>query len=120
MGILVLFIGGALPIELHFYPDRLRSYLGVYALALVLCGLAWLAALRWTMHTRAIATAWGALLGLCVAAYYPIVQADATIAMAALICLVTAIPATLPFGAWHQLTFACACAASLFGIFVWG
>jgi signal transduction histidine kinase len=120
MGILVLFIGGALPIELHFYPGRLRSYLGVYAVELVVCGLAWMAARRWTMHARAIATAWGALLGLCVAAYYPIVQADATIAMAALICLVTAIPATLPFGAWHQLTFGLACAGSLFGILLWG
>src|SRR6185436_382457 len=116
----VLFIGGALPIELYFYPGRLAAYLAVYAVELVVCGIAWGAARRWPSHARAIASAWGALLGLCVAAYYPIVQADATLAMAALICLVTAIPATLPFGAWHQLTFGLACAASLFGILLWG
>lgn len=120
MGILVLFIGGALPIELHFYPDRLRPYLAVLVIEVLLCGLAWVAARRWPAHARAIATGWGALLGLCVAGYYPLVQADATLAMAALICLVTAMPATLPFGVWHQLTFGCACAASFIGILLWG
>jgi signal transduction histidine kinase len=120
MGILALFIGGALPIELNFYPDRLIPYLAVYAVELVVCVLAWAAALRWPSHARAIATAWGALLGFCVAAYYPIVQADATLAMAALICLVTAIPATLPFGVWHQLIFGLSCALSFIGIFLWG
>lgn len=120
MGILVLFIGGALPIELYYYPGRLRAYLGVYAVELVVCAIAWLAAWRFPDHARAIATAWGAALGFCVAAYYPIVQADATLAMAALICLVTAIPATLPFGVWHQLAFGIACGASFFGILLWG
>jgi signal transduction histidine kinase len=60
------------------------------------------------------------VLGFCVAGYYPLVQADATLAMAALICLVTAMPATLPFGVWHQLAFGCACATSLIGILLWG
>jgi signal transduction histidine kinase len=120
MGILVLFIGGALPIELHFYPGRLESYLAVYLGELAVCGIAWGAARRWPHHARRIATAWGAALGLCVAAYYPLVQADATLAMAALICLVTAMPATLPFGVGHQLAFGCACAASLIGILLWG
>ncbi len=120
MAILALFIGGALPIELHFYPDRLGPYLAVYAVELVVCGLAWAAAVRWPGHARAIATVWGALLGLCVAGYYPLVQADGTLAMAALICLVTAIPATLPFGVWHQLLFGGACAASFIGIMIVG
>ena len=120
MGILVVFIGGALPIELHFYPDRLRPYLAVFLVELVVCAVAWTAARRRPDHARAIATAWGAALGFCVAAYYPIVQADATLAMAALICLVTAIPATLPFGARHQVIFGGACAASLVGILLWG
>ena len=111
----MLFIGGALPIELYFYPGRLRAYLAVYAVELVVCAIAWLAAWRWPDHARAIASAWGATLGFCVAAYYPIVQADATLAMAALICLVTAIPATLPFGVRHQLAFGSACVASFFG-----
>lgn len=120
MGILVIFIGGALPIELHFYPDRLEPYLAVFVVELVACAVAWAAARRWPDHARAIATAWGAALGFCVAAYYPVVQADATLAMAALICLVTAIPATLPFGARHQMIFGGACAASLVGILLWG
>jgi signal transduction histidine kinase len=120
MAILAIFIGGALPTEIHFYPDRFDAYVGVYLVELLVCGVAWLAASRWPQHARAIATAWGALLGACVASYYPIVQADATLAMAALICLVTAIPATLPFGVWHQLVFGLSCAASLIGILLWG
>ncbi|MEO6028730.1 MAG: HAMP domain-containing sensor histidine kinase [Candidatus Binatia bacterium] len=120
MGILLFFILGALPIELHFYPGRLRPYLEVYVVEMALCGIAWAAARRWPEHARAIATGWGAVLGLCVASYYPLVQADATLAMAALICLLTAMPAMLPFGVWHQLTFSCACAASFIGIVLWG
>ncbi len=120
MGVLAVFIGGALPIERHYYPGRVPAYLAVYGVELLVCAFAWLAARRWPHRTRAIATAWGALIGLCVAAYYPIVQADATLAMAALICLVTAIPATLPFGVRHQLLFGGACAGSFFGIFLWG
>jgi signal transduction histidine kinase len=120
MIILIAFIGGALPIELHFYPDRLRPYVAVFAVELFLCAVAWAATRAWPQHARAIATAWGGALGLCVAAYYPLVQADATLAMAALICLVTAIPATLPFSARHQLIFGGACAASLVGILLWG
>ena len=75
MGILALFIGGALPIELHFYPGRLRPYLGVYVVELAICAIAWAAARHWPSRARAIATAWGGLLGLCVAGYYPIVPA---------------------------------------------
>lgn len=120
MAILAIFIGGALPTELHFYPDRLEAYVAVYLVELLVCGFAWLAASRFPHHARAIATAWGALLGACVASYYPIVQADATLAMAALICLVTAIPATLPFDVRHQLVFGLCCAASLIGILLWG
>jgi signal transduction histidine kinase len=120
MGILILFIGGALPIELHFYPGRLEPYLAVYAFELAICGIALAAARRRPDRARLIATTWGSVLGVCVAAYYPLVQADATLAMAALICLVTAMPATLPFGVWHQLAFGSACAASLIGILLWG
>jgi signal transduction histidine kinase len=120
MAILALFIGGALPIEMHFYPERLQIYVGLYVVELLVCGVAWLAVLRLPHHARAIATAWGALLGACVAVYYPIAQADATLAMAALICLVTAIPATLPFGVGHQLVFGLSCAASLIAILLWG
>ena len=120
MAVLALFIGGALPIEMHFYPGRFDVYVGLYAVELVLCGIAWTVAARWPHQTRAVATAWGALLGACVAVYYPIVQADATLAMAALICLVTAIPAVLPFGARHQVVFGLSCAASLIAILLWG
>ena len=120
MGILMLFIGGALPIELYFYPARLQPYLAVYACELAVCAFAWLVARRWPDRARVTATVWGSLIGLCVAIYYPIVQGDATLAMAALICLVTAIPATLPFNARHQLAMGGACMASFFGILVWG
>ena len=120
MAILALFIGGALPIEMHFYPERFEVYVGLYAVELLICGVAWLAAVRWPSQARTVATTWGALLGGCVAAYYPIVQADATLAMAALICLVTAIPAVMPFGARHQVVFGLSCAASLIAILLWG
>ncbi len=120
MAVLALFIGGALPIEMHFYPERFDVYLGLYAVELLVCGIAWIAAVRRPYHARAVATGWGALLGACVATYYPIVQADATLAMAALICLVTAIPAVLPFGARHQIVFGLSCAASLIAILLWG
>ena len=120
MGILALFIIGALPIELFFYPDRLWTYLAVYAVELIACGIAWTAARRWPHRTRAIATVWGGTMGFCVAAYYPLVQADATLALAALICLVTAVPATLPFGVRHQVVFGLSCAASFVGILLWG
>jgi signal transduction histidine kinase len=120
MAILLLFIGGALPIELHFYPGRLSAYLGVYAVELVVCGVAWAAARRWPSRARAIAALWGAVMGLCVSGYYPLVQSDATLAMAALICLVAALPATLPFDVRHQLTFGGACAVSFIGILLWG
>lgn len=120
MAILAFFILGALPIELYFYPDRLRPYLAVYAVEMAVCAVAWVVAWRRPAHARAIATAWGTALGCCIAAYYPLVQADATLAMAALICLVTAIPATLPFDVRHQLVFGLGCAASLVGILLWG
>ncbi len=120
MGILMLFIGGALPIELHFYPDRLRPYVTVYVVELIVCAFAWLAARRWRDHARRIAMLWGGLIGLCVVSYYPVVQGDATLAMAALICLVTAIPATMPFDARHQLVFGVTCTVSFLGILAWG
>lgn len=120
MGVIVAFVGWALPIELYLYPDRLRPYLAVYAVELLVCAVAWLAARRWSRYARLIATAWGAVLGVCVAAYYPLVRGDANVAMAALICLVAAIPAVLPFGVGHQLAFGGACALGFFGVLASG
>lgn len=120
MGVVAFFIGGGLPIELLFYPGRLVPYLTVYAVELVLCGAAWVAARYRPAHARTIATAWAAGLGMCVASYYPLVQADATLAMAALISLVAVIPAVLPLGLRHQMMFGGACALSFFAILACG
>ncbi len=114
------FIGGALPIELYFYANRLRPYLTTYAAELAVCGIAWLAVRRWPGHARAVATLWGGVLGVCVAAYYPLVHGDANVAMTALICLVCAIPAVLPFGVVHQLVFGSICALAFFGVLASG
>jgi signal transduction histidine kinase len=120
MSVMAAFLGGALPIELYYFPGRLIPYLTVYALELVISATAYIAAWYWQSHARAIATAWAALLGLCIAAYYPLVNGDATLAMAAIICLVSAVPATLPFAARHQIVFGSVCAAGYFGILAWG
>jgi len=120
MAVLLAFIGGALPIELYFYRDRLRPYVTMYALEIVVCAIAWVAARRCERQSRAIATAWGAVLGLCIAAYYPLVRGDANIAMAALICLVAAVPAILPFDVGHQLVMGGICALGFFGVLASG
>ena len=45
MAVLLAFIGGALPVELFFYRDRLRPYVTMYALEIVVCAIAWVAGL---------------------------------------------------------------------------
>jgi signal transduction histidine kinase len=120
MAVLAAFLAGALPIELYYYPGRLAPYLAVYGVEVALSLVAYAAAKRWATHARAIATAWAALMALCVCAYYPLVGGDATLAMAALICLISVVPATLPFGLWHQLAFGCTGALGFFAIVAWG
>jgi signal transduction histidine kinase len=115
MGALLLVILAAPPIEVYFNPERFGPYLAVFTVEVV-ASLAGLVAARWfSGHSRAIATAWGAALGLCMAAYYPLVNGDATLAMTALICLVATLPAMLPFGFWHQAILGAACGLGFLG-----
>jgi signal transduction histidine kinase len=120
MAVFLAFLGGALPIELFFYPGRLRPYLLVYGLEIAVSGAAYAAALAWAHRTRTIATAWASALGLCICTYYPVVGGDATLAAAALICLVAAMPTILPFGTRHQLVLGGVCAAGFFAIIASG
>jgi signal transduction histidine kinase len=118
--VLILFLATSLPIELYYYPGRLGPYLAVYAVELVVSLAAWVAARRRRRQARAVATAWAAAMALCICSYYPLVDGDAAIAIAALICLIAAMPAMLPFDARHQLAFASVAALGFFGIVAWG
>jgi len=119
-GVFLAFLAGALPIELYFYPDRLPAYLFVFAVEVAVSWAAWVAARRWGDHGRAIAAVWGSALGLCICAYYPIVAGDATLAAAALICIIAGMPAMLPFGLRHQLVLGTTCALGILGLVAWG
>jgi signal transduction histidine kinase len=118
--VLVLFIGGAFPIELTYYPEHLGTYAAVYVVELLLCALAWMAARRRPERAQAIAATWAALMTVCVAGYYPLADADATLAMAALICLVAAMPAIMPFGLRHQAAVGSVGVTALITILVLG
>jgi signal transduction histidine kinase len=118
--VLMLFLGASLPVELYYYPGRLGPYLAVYAAELAVSLAAWVAARRRRRQARAVATAWAAAMALCICSYYPLVDGDAAIAIAALICLIAAMPAILPFDARHQLAFASVAALGFFGIVVSG
>jgi signal transduction histidine kinase len=121
MGMLLLVILAALPIEVYFDPKRLVPYIAVYTVEVLASLAALIAAHCFTQRARTIATAWGSTLGICMASYYPLVNGDATLAMTALICLVATLPAMLPYGVWHQAFLGGACTlgflvALLFGI----
>ena len=104
VALLLAFLGGALPIEAYYYPWHLRGYCLVLGLETALSLVA-LLAVRWRPRdARLIATLWATAMGLCVLGYYPLVNGDATLALAAVLCVVTAMPAILPFGLRHQLT----------------
>ena len=107
--VLVLFMAGAFPVEAYYYPEHLPLYLAVYTIEILLCGLAYLVARRRSDRAQAVAAAWAGAMGACIALYYPLVGADATLAMAALICLIAAMPAIMPFGVRHQAALGAAC-----------
>ena len=88
IAVLLVFLAGALQVELFYFPSRLRAYLFVYGIEVVISGAAYVGALNFPRHTRAITASWASVMGLCVAGYYPIVNGEATLALAALICLV--------------------------------
>jgi signal transduction histidine kinase len=116
MWVLLAFLGGALPIELYFYPGRLRTYLVVYAIEIGISATAYLVARRRPDRARIVATAWASAIGLCICGYYPLAGGDATLAAAALICLVATMPTILPFGLRHQIVLGSVCAAGFFAI----
>ena len=118
--VLVLFIGGAFPVEWYYYPEHLPTYLGTYLVETLLCALAYQLARRRPHQAQAIAAAWAGAMGVCIAAYYPLVEADATLATAALICLVAAMPAIMPFGVRHQAALGGVCAGALAMIMLLG
>jgi len=103
IAMLIAFLGGALPIEAYYYPAHLRGYLLILGIEVILSLVALLCA-RWRPdRSRLVATVWASVMGLCVLAYYPLVDGDATLALAAVLCLISAMPAVLPFGLRHQL-----------------
>ena len=120
MVILLAFIGGGLPIEVYYFPERLRTYLLVYVAEVVACVAAYACARRWPLRARAVATVWAITISLCVCSYYPLVDGDATLAMCAVICLVAALPCMLPLGLRHQASFGAACAAGFVVILILG
>jgi len=109
VGMLLAFMLGALPIEAYYYPSHVETYVVVLAVELALSGLTLLACRWWPHRARAIATAWASVMALSVLAYYPLVGGDATLALAALLCLISAMPAILPFGLWHQIVLCSVC-----------
>ena len=120
IGMLLAFLVGALPIELYYYPQHLEGYLEVLAAEFLLSGVCLLAVRIWATHARAIATAWASIMGLCMLGYYPLVHGDATLALAALLCLISAMPAILPFGLWHQIILCGVCTTSFVTIIAFG
>ena len=115
IALLLAFLGGALPIEAYYYPWHLRGYCLILGVETVLSLVA-LLAVRWRPHdARAISAVWASVMGLCVLAYYPLVDGDATLALAAVLCVITAMPAILPFGLGHQLAV---CATVTVGLIV--
>ncbi len=101
IAILVAFLAGAFPVELYYFPSHEGAYLRLFAFEASLSALAFAGGLRWPNRSRTIATAWATAMAGCVVAYYPVVGGDPTLAMAALVCLVAAMPAMVPLD-WHH------------------
>ena len=120
VGMLLAFLLGALPIEAYYYPWHVETYVLVLAVEFALSGLAVLASHWWPHRARAIATAWACVMALCVLGYYPLVGGDATLALAALLCLISAMPAILPFGLGHQITLCTVCTVGFVAIIASG
>lgn len=120
IGILLAFLIGAFPVEAYYYPGHRAAYLAVLAVEAVLSGIALLLAWVSRFWVRWIATLWGAAMALCIVGYYPLVQADLTLAMLALICLVAAMPAMLPIDWYQQAVIGLAAFLGLGGLLLSG
>jgi signal transduction histidine kinase len=115
VALLLAFLVGALPIEAYYYPWHLRGYCLVLGVQTALSLVALIAARWWTNRVRVLATVWATVMGLCVLGYYPLVDGDATLALAAVLCVISAMPAILPFGLRHQLAL---CVSVTIGLIV--
>lgn len=109
VGMLLAFLIGALPIEAYYYPHHVEWYVVVLGVEFAFSGASLFAVRFWPQYARAIATAWACFMALCVLVYYPLVGGDATLALAALLCLISAMPAILPFGLRHQVLLCAVC-----------
>ena len=118
--LLLAFLGGALPIEAYYYPTHVRGYLLILGIEAALSMLALLCASWRPEKSRLVATAWASAMGLCVLAYYPLVDGDATLAVAAVLCVISAMPAILPFGLRHQLALCVSVIVGLVGVLLAG
>ncbi|MEW6272942.1 MAG: HAMP domain-containing sensor histidine kinase [Thermodesulfobacteriota bacterium] len=120
MWLVLAFVAGALPIELYYYPEHRDSYLLVLGIEGLVSILAYVW-LRWQpLLARAIAIAWASVMAVCVVAYYPLVDGDATLAVVALICMISAMPAVLPFGLRHQVLLCGVCTVAFAVLIVGG
>lgn len=113
IALLLAFLAGALPVALSSRGVGAARDLAVLGIAALLSALALALSQRHPERTRRIAAAWGAVIALCLTAYGPLVAQDATLAMIALVCLVTALPVLLPFDGSHQLAIGAAGLAGL-------
>jgi signal transduction histidine kinase len=118
--LLVAFLVGALPIEAYYYPAHRDGYVAVLALEVVVSLLAYVAVRLRPDRARVIALAWASAMGLCILGYYPLVDGDATLALAAVLCLISAMPALLPFGLWHQVVLCLVCGGGFMALAVAG
>ncbi len=106
------FLVAALPIELFYFPDRANVYLLVLGVQLGLSSVAIGLARSRPDRVGAIATGWAVGMASSMLAYPPLVGGDAAVALAALTCLVAAMPVLLPLRLRHHLTL---CATGLIG-----
>lgn len=120
IGILLAFLAGAFPVELYYYPAHGGTYLSVFLLESGVSALAYLLASQVPANTRLIAASWASAMALCIAGYYPLVDGDPTLAMTALVCLVAAMPAMLPFDWYHQVAIGAAAFLGLVALFAMG
>lgn len=120
VALLLAFLIGAIPIEAYYYPWHLRGYIVVLGVECALSLIALLASRVWPKRARLVATAWASVMGICVLAYYPLVDGDATLALAAVLCVISAMPAILPFGLRHQLTLCASVTLGLIALLLMG
>lgn len=120
VGLLLAFLLGALPIEAYYYPRHVETYVLVLGVELAFSVATLLAARFRPRRARAIATAWACVMAVCVLGYYPLVGGDATLALAALLCLISAMPAILPFGLKHQVVLCAVCTTGFVAIVAFG